>query len=185
MSATSDVGLTRADLDDFPDDGLRRELIDGRLYVSPRPRRRHQEVMWTLGAALVDYKRAHGGTAIADFNNDYSPGTHLEPDGAFVLAEHAYRCTEMGIEGPPDVVVEISSPSTRGHDLVRKRAVYEREGVPEYWFLDLDRDQVLVFELVDGAYCEPHVVGRGEVLTSHVLPGFAAPVDDLLLVPPG
>ena len=183
MSATSDTGLTRADLDDFPDDGLRRELIDGRLYVSPRARRRHQEVMVYLAWALLNYERAHGGMAIVDFNNDYSPTTHLEPDGAFVLAEHAYRLTEMGVEGPPDVVVEISSPSTRGHDLVRKRAVYEREGVPEFWFLDLDRDQVLVFRLMDGTYAEPRVVGRGETLTSEVLPGFAAPVDDLLLVP--
>ena len=185
MSATSDTGLTRADLDDFPDDGLRRELIDGRLYVSPRPRRRHQRVMIRLGEALLDFERAHGGEAIIDFNNDYSPTTHLEPDGAFVLAAHSERLTEMGIEGPPDVVVEISSPSTRGHDLLRKRAVYEREGVGEFWFLDLDRDQVLVFGLVDGVYGEPRVVGRGGTLTSQVLPGFSAPVDELLQVPPG
>lgn len=185
MSATSDVGLTRADLDDFPDDGLRRELIDGRLYVSPRPRSRHQRVMVELAIALGLYGRVHGGTAIVDFNNDYSPTTHLEPDGAFVLAEHPERLTEMGIEGPPDVVVEISSPSTRGHDLVSKRAVYERERVTEFWFLDLDHDQVLVFTLVDGEYGEPRVVGRGETLTSEVLPGFSTPVDELLLVPPG
>lgn len=181
MAAPVETGLTRADLDRFPDDGLRRELIDGVLYVSPKARTRHQRVMLWIGRLLLNYEEAHGGTVIIDTNDDFSDVTHLEPDAVYVLPEHQDRIGEMGVEGAPDLVVEISSPSTRHHDLIRKRAVYEREGVPEFWFVDLDVDRFEVYRLTgDGRYGPPLLVGRGETLTSPLLPGLALPIDDAL-----
>jgi Uma2 family endonuclease len=174
------TGLTRDDLDAFPDDGLRRELIDGELFVSARPALRHQMVMARLIWMLVSYCDEHGGLAVTEPNNDYSPRDHIEPDLVVVRADHQDRLSARGIEGAPDVVVEISSPSTRGYDLVRKRAFYEREGVVEYWFVDLDEDVVIVHRLRDGAYGMPVFFARGTTLTSPVLPGLVADVDALL-----
>ncbi|MGH8899371.1 MAG: Uma2 family endonuclease [Egibacteraceae bacterium] len=57
---------------------------------------------------------------------------------------------------------------------------YERFGVLEYWFVDLDENRILVFRLEDGRYAEPHVFGADDLLESKRLPGFAAPVDRLL-----
>lgn len=85
-----------------------------------------------------------------------------------------------GVEASPDLVVEISSPSTRRHDLIRKRAVYEREGVPEYWFVDLEHDLVQAYRLDGGRFGEPVVAGRGQRLASPLLPGLEIDVDEVL-----
>jgi Uma2 family endonuclease len=179
------TGLTRADLDGFPDDGQRRELIDGELFVSPKPARRHQRVLGRVFRLLAAYEDRRGGEAILEPNDDYSQRTHLEPDVVYVAAEHAHRLSPRGVEGAPDLVVEVSSPSTRRFDLIRKRAVYEREGVAEYWFVDLEHDQIQVYRLTGGYYDEPMIVGRGETLTSPGLPGLALDVDEALGPPEG
>lgn len=174
------TGLTRDDLDTFPEDGLRRELIDGELFVSPRPRLRHQTVMARLITLLTLYCDEHGGLAVTEPNNDYSPADHVEPDIVLVRHDHLDRLSRRGVEGPPDLLAEISSPSTRGYDLIRKRAFYEREGLPEYWFVDLDEDVVVVHRLGGGVYGMPEFFSRGTTLTSPRLAGLALDVDQLL-----
>lgn len=178
------IGLTRDDLDAFPEDGLRRELIDGELFVSPRPVYRHQKVMARLITLLTLYCDEHGGEAVTEPNNDYSPRDHVEPDIVLVRHDHLDRLSRRGVEGPPDLVAEISSPSTRGYDLIRKRAFYEREGLPEYWFVDLDEDVIVVHRLRDGAFGMPTFFARGDTLGSPRLAGLAIDVDRLLGPPP-
>jgi Uma2 family endonuclease len=186
MSAPVETGITGLTLDDiyaFPEDKVRREIIDGELFVSPSPTVPHQLIGFNVMRCLAAYQDAHGGLALPVYNNDFSNTTHLEPDAAFVLPEHLDRVRRSGVRGAPDLVVEVSSPSTRSHDRIRKRAVYEREGVPEFWFVDLDHDCVEVYRLADGRYAEPLVVKRGEIVTSPVLPGLAVAVDEILTVP--
>jgi Uma2 family endonuclease len=183
--AASGVGYTRDDLDHFPDDGLRRELIDGELFVSPHGRLRHQQVIARLVVQLWAYAEQHGAQLVPEPNVDFSAITHLEPDLALALPHHVDRLGYMGFERAPDLVVEVSSPSTRRYDLLRKRAVYEREGVAEYWFVDLEHDQIQVYRLDRGVYDEPLVVGRGEKLTSPTLLGLALDVDEALGPPEG
>jgi len=80
----------------------------------------------------------------------------------------------------PDLVVEVSSPSTRRLDLIHKRGLYEREGVAEYWFVDLDEDHVDVHRLDDqGRYGLPRTLGPDAALTCLAAPGLALPVADL------
>jgi Uma2 family endonuclease len=77
-------------------------------------------------------------------------------------------------------VVEVSSPSTRRLELVRKRDVYQRFGVPEYWFVDLEVDRVERCRLDQGRYGPPTILFRGKTPTSPLTPGFSLPVDELL-----
>ncbi len=85
--------------------------------------------------------------------------------------------------GPPDLVVEVSSPSTRRTDVVRKRRVYEREAVPEFWFVDLDADQVHVHRLgADGTYGPPTVVLDDGVLDAVAWPGLRLPAREALVL---
>jgi Uma2 family endonuclease len=174
------TGYTRSDLDRFADDGLRRELIDGELFVSPHAWWRHQQVMARLLVQLYAHAQLHGGEAVTEPNLDYDERTHLEPDLVYVKTEHRQRISAHGLVGSPDLVVEISSPSTRAHDLIRKRAVYEREGVPEFWFVDLDHDEVQVYRLDGPGYGQPTVIGRGEMLSTPLLPGLAIDVEQAL-----
>jgi len=180
---TGITGLTLAWIYALPEDKVRREIIDGKLFVSPGPLLKHQRVAYQISLQLDAYAAAHGGLMLPEYNNDYSDSTHVEPDAGFLLPGHYDRLSKMGVAGAPDLVIEVSSPSTRSHDRIRKRALYEREGVPEFWFVDLDHERFEVSRLVDGRYGPPLVVGRGETLTSDLLPGLAIDVAEVLTLP--
>lgn len=104
----------------------------------------------------------------------------VQPGVLFLGAGKADLVSETPVTVVPDLVAEVSSPSNRRWDRVRKLAVYERFGVAEYWFVDLQQDRIEVFRLVDGRYPEPEVRSPGDVLSSPQLPGFSLPVKDLL-----
>ena len=110
----------------------------------------------------------------------FSTSTVLEPDVLFLGPGHTDRIEDRFIEGPPDIVVEVSSPWTRRLELIRKREVYERFGVPEYWYVDLQSDRVEVHALADGRYGDPRMHYRGDVLTTPLARGLEIPVDEVL-----
>ncbi len=182
MATQAPVPLyTYDDLARFPDDNLRRELIDGELIVTPAPRLRHQDVVMRVSARLFAWVEEHGGKVYpAPTDVYFDDRTVLKPDVLLVRSEHAAKLTEKFVRSAPDVVVEVSSPSTRRLELVRKREVYERFGVPEYWYVDLDADRIEVHRLESGRYPAPRLLRRGETLESPEVPGLSLPVDDVL-----
>jgi Uma2 family endonuclease len=97
--------------------------------------------------------------------------------------KHVGRVEKKFVRPAPDLVVEVSSPSTRRLELVRKRELYERFGVPEYWYVDLDADRVEIYRLDVGGYGKPRILVRGDVLKSPEVPGFALKVADVLGAP--
>lgn len=172
---------TYDDLASFPDDGLRRELIDGELIVTPAPRPRHQDVGASLTARLWLHTQEHGGKVYpAPLDVFFSDEDVVQPDVLFIRPEHQGRIEEKFVRSAPDIVVEVSSPSTRRLELVRKRDLYERYGVPEYWYVDVETDRVEIYRLAEDQYSHPQILGRGDKLTSPLLPGFAVVVDDLM-----
>ena len=184
MSAPVATGLTYDDLASFPqDDRLRRELIDGELYVTPAPVRRHQRAVARITSSLLAYVDVHGGEVLpAPTDVFFSDVTVVEPDVVYVGAD---RVSELGddryIDVAPDLVVEVSSPTTRRLDLIKKRNLYEREGVREYWFVDLEADQVDVHRLDDtGHYGQPTSLGVGGTLSCLAAPGFELSVAQAL-----
>ena len=173
--------LTYADLlERFPEETNQRiELIDGELLMPPAPSVRHQRVVMEIGVRFHLAAKWHGGLALAN-PMDVLLTEHdvVQPDVLYLLPEHA-----EGAERPLtrlDLAVEVSSPSTRRTDTVRKRDLYERHGVREYWFVDLDADRIPVYRLEGGRYGEPEVLGANDELTTPLLPGLSALVGDLL-----
>jgi Uma2 family endonuclease len=182
MSTPQATGLTVADLEAMPEDMVIRNLIDGELFVTPAPTTRHQRVVVEFIRALADYSDAHGGVVLtAPCAVRLSDRDVPEPDVLYVTASHVDRIGEHYVDGPPDVVVEVSSPSTRRFDLVRKRRLYERFEVPEYWFVDLDADRVESYVLRDGRYPAPTLAECGAQLRSVTLDGFTVAVADLVV----
>lgn len=178
------TGLTYEDLQRFPDDNLRREIIDGELFVTPGPGGRHQDAVLRLGAGLLAWCDEHGAKVyVAPRDVYFSDVSVVEPDVVFVRAEHVERIEERFVRGAPDLVVEVSSPSTRRVDLGRKLELYRRYEVSEYWFVDLDADRVEVYRLASEE--GPRLLGRGSILGSEEIPGFSLPVDELLGPPQG
>jgi Uma2 family endonuclease len=177
------TGLTYQDLlRMFPEeDNLRRELIGGELIVTASPSTRHQDAVAFLVARLYAYAEAHGGrVSPAPLDVYFSETDVVEPDVLFVRAENLERREKRFIRGAPDIVVEVSSPSTRRLELRRKRDLYEREGVPEYWYVDLDADRVEIYRLEGGRYPSPRLLERGDSLTSDQLPGLSLSVERIL-----
>jgi Uma2 family endonuclease len=176
------TGLTYEDLRRFPEDNLRRELIGGELIVTPAPATRHQGAVTFLTIELGLYARQHGGKVFpAPTDVFLSDRDVVEPDVLFVTKANIARVELPFVRGAPDVVIEVSSPSTRRLERVRKRDLYERFGVLEYWYVDLDAERVEINRLADDErYGPPDQVTRAERLGSPLLPGFDVNVDDLL-----
>src|SRR6266536_1353614 len=165
MATQPTTGLTYDDLEKFPEDNFRRELIDGELIVTAAPATRHQRVVLELGAALLDYTKRHGGEVYVAPTDVYFSHTNVvEPDVLFVRAEHISKVEKKLVRSAPDVVVEVSSPSTRRLELIRKHELYRRFGVPEYWYVDLDADRVEIYRLEEELYGRPRLLQRGDTL---------------------
>lgn len=181
QAETGRTGFRYADLAGFPDDNLRREIIDGELIVTAAPATRHQKAVINIAAALLAYQKQHGGQVFpAPTDVFLSDDNVVEPDVIFVGAARVDQVGDRYVEGPPDLVVEISSPSTRRLELVRKRELYARFGVPEYWYVDLEAERVELHRLSEGAYEAPAVLYPGELVASPVLAGFTIPASEAL-----
>ena len=142
--------FTVAELDRMPDDGHRYELMDGVLVVSLRPTTIHQAVAGRLYGVL-------NAVCPEDLLVVPEPAVQLDPQTEFDPDLVVVPLNEVGdakFTAPPLLVVEIRSPSTALFDLNRKKAAYERFGVPSYWIVDPDpaAPELTVFELRDGRY---------------------------------
>ena len=165
------TALTYADLASFPDDGLRREIIDGALIVTPAPRLHHQEIVGRLFLAIAGFVAQHGGgkVYVAPADVVLSDRNVVEPDILFVATDQAEILTESNVQGPPALIIEVLSESRI--DRVRKRDLYARFGVGEYWVVDPDADRVEVYRPTADGYAKPEIFEPGESLTYSRLPG--------------
>src|SRR4030095_14454680 len=93
----------------------------------------------------------------------------VEPDLLFLTNERlAEITTSPWVKGPPSLVVEIGSPSTRQRDATIKRRLYERVGVDEYWIIDPELDTIDVYRHIEGGYQRTAQLSleAGDVLTT-------------------
>lgn len=177
--------LRYEDLDALPDDGCRHELIDGEHFVTAVPVPPHQRILVRLMVSLASHVAATGGgeVLVGPVDVVLSPHDVLEPDLIFVSDERRHLVTDRCVEGPPDIVVEILSPSTRRRDRTVKRRLYMEAGVLEYWIVDPARATVSLIRAVTPPGREESlelVAARGGTLTSRLLPGWQLHLADLL-----
>ena len=179
----SPVKFTYEDFLLFPEDGKRRELIDGDHFVSPSPLFKHQDIVVNLTIILGAFlKRTRCGNLLcAPMDVVLSEWDVVEPDLLYVSAARATIITEKNIQGAPDLVVEILSPSSRKTDEIIKRKLYERHGVSEYWIIDPELETVKVYRSVDGRYVRVTELAReaDATLTSPQFPGLSIPLIEI------
>lgn len=142
MPRPSTIRYTWADYLSTPEDTSRRyEIVDGELFVTAAPRARHQQVAMNLGRVMANLAIAHalGEVLAGPIAVHLHDELVVEPDVIFIRADRlAIIDPEGGVEGPPDLVVEILSPSNRSYDRNLKRKHYLENGIPELWILDAD-----------------------------------------------
>lgn len=165
----------------LPADGWRYEVIEGELYMNPAPRPRHQETVIniaTLMSLFVSARRI--GKVYTSPIDVILPGlaTPVQPDILFIAAGRLEMVKEAFIEGPPDLIIEVLSPSNWLDDRRTKFRVYALAGVREYWIVDADRCQIEVFQLEGQRYAQVGRYEAGERVSSAVMAGFSLAVDE-------
>ena len=160
---------------------VRYELIDGELVFMPSPKEIHQRLLGKLIVALYGYeiRRSSGYVYIAPFDVVLSDTVVLQPDLLYISNERSHIITDANVQGAPDLVVEIISPSDPNRDKIRKRAIYARHSVGEYWLVDPYVRNITVLMLDGDGYETDGIYGIGDTLTSPTLLGFALDVSDL------
>ena len=172
--------LTYEDYAKTPE-GERWELIDGELTMPPSPREAHQSVQAGLGASMHLYVRERdlGRVYFAPFDVVLSDSDVVQPDLIFVSKARLHIITEDNVQGAPDLVVEIRSPSTARQDWTTKRDLYQRHGVLEYWLVDPEAATIAVLLPDEGELKVAGVYGEGDVLTATALEGFNVTLADI------
>ena len=153
--------LTYADLQALPDDRNRYELIDGELLVSAAPNTAHQRAVAALYRLLFSTAPAGFEVFFVPYDWYVDDRNVYEPD---LLVAASDDLTDRYLPHPPVLAVEVLSPSTRRTDLVRKRAAYERAGLPHYWLVDPVVPSLTVLERVGGRLVEVLAVKDDEVV---------------------
>jgi Uma2 family endonuclease len=183
MVARPEVKLTIEDYRTLPETGPQYQLIDGELYrMTPAPRFRHQKVVAALIHELFAFVSAHGLGEVVGSPVDVYLSRHdvVQPDVLFVSNARKDRVTELGVEGAPDLAIEVLSPSTRELDLGAKKGLYARHGAIEMWVVDLEDETLAVYELARDADRPARTIARPEAVTSPLFPGLALPLARIL-----
>jgi len=147
--------LTYEDYLQLPENGgTRYEILDGDLAVTPAPLTRHQRVSRNLGRILDAYvhSRHLGELFYAPTDVILAETSVVEPDLLFVVAARASIISRRAIEGPPDLMIEILSPTTAKRDRETKLKLYARYGVAHYWILDPDGRWIELYENDGGSF---------------------------------
>ena len=169
---------TYQDYLDIPGDD-RYELINGEFILVSAPNTGHQTVGIRLGSRMyffVEEDNDLGRVFVAPTEvilTDPEGINIVQPDIIFVSRERERIITRANIQGAPDLLVEILSPSTGRRDRTTKRDLYARHGVKEYWIADPDAQTVSVMLLKDGEYDVVGNYGIEDTLTSPTLEGFS------------
>jgi len=141
--------------------------------MSPSPSFYHQKILLRLSTSIDTYLEDHPiGTAVfspCDVRLDES--TVYLPDLFFVRNNNPRVVIDRTVSGPPDLVVEILSPSNFREDRIPKRAAYARAGVEEMWIIDPEARQIEVYMLAQGLDVAPMIVREPDSFSPAIFPG--------------
>jgi Uma2 family endonuclease len=168
---------TYADYAALPEpEGYRYEIIDGVLYMAPAPVPEHENISSLVAARLVAVVDDAGLGRVFGSPDIDVDGSTLRPDAVVVLNANAGAVAEKRLVGPPDLVVEIASPSTAAYDRDAeqgKQGAYARIGVREYWIVDPQTRSIEVMVLDDDHYTSLATFTGDDEVRSRVLPELA------------
>lgn len=145
-------------------EGVLCEVIENTIYMSPAASFTHQIVKGSIMAKFLALAKKNklGVVIDAPFDVFLDENNAFQPDILFISKNNPGRIDPNGgFEGVPDLVVEILSPSNRQHDLQKKKVVYEKCGVKEYWIVEPFTREVIGYYLEKKSYKEfPKAKGK-------------------------
>ncbi len=180
----ADIKFNYYDYTLLPED-KRYELIEGDLFMTLSPITLHQLVSMRLEHALSDHvhKKKSGLILVAPIDVVLSDEDVVQPDILFISRERKGIVGEKNIQGAPDLVVEILSPTTADRDLVIKKKLYAKFAVKEYWICNPSAKTVEVMTWTDKGFKTVQVYPENGIVRSEILPDFSVPVSPLFEEP--
>jgi Uma2 family endonuclease len=148
----------------------RYELVHGVVLMSPSPLPIHSRIARRIDFQLTAFEQTTGRiVSFGDTDVRFDDSTVYRPDISVYLTERLPKRVNR-LQTPPDLVIEVLSPSNRGLDLMTKRNDYERYGVGEYWIVDPANGDVRGWKRVGVRFED--VAITGDSLPSSAIPGF-------------
>lgn len=166
------VKFTPADCGNF-------QLISGQIIFKETPNPSHQAISGLLIVYLGGFiiENNLGELFAAPMDVVFTEHDTFQPDLLFITQERLNIIGENKIEGSPDLVVEILSPSNDTNDAERrpmsyKKHIYEITGVKEYWLINVEKQSLTLYKQVDNELRWQRDIQKNEVLTSDIIKGF-------------
>jgi Uma2 family endonuclease len=175
---------TSLDLDLFPDDGKRYEIIDGELYVSKQPSWQHQLVCGQVHLLLQLWSnQSHLGMAALAPGLVFADDEDVVPDVIWI--SHQRLQTALWPDGKlhtsPELVVEVLSPGSANErrDRELKLKLYSLRGADAYWIVNWQERRIAVYGRTEGVLALERTLADTDTLQSSLLPGFTCEVRQL------
>lgn len=160
------------------------QLVEGELIVSPAPAFWHQDISMRLSAAIHNHVVANdlGYVATAPVDVVLSPTDTPQPDIVFIAKLRRAIITDANIQGAPDLVVEIVSPTSDRRDRQTKFALYARFGVAHYWIVDPRLRLLDEYSCSGNKYETVREWRAEEVFMPRLFSGLSIPLDEVFPV---
>ncbi len=175
---------TSADLELFPEDGKRYEIIDGELFVTRAPHSKHQKVCGRLFAVLDSWSRSTGlGETELRAGLIFSESNEVIPDLMWLSRQRYDALIDSSghFPGASELVIEVLSQGKENErrDRELKLKLYSSRGVMEYWIADWRTKQIEVYRRKDGILKLQLTLYFTDYLSSLLLPGFICPLQQI------
>ena len=173
MLQTKAPQITRYDYEGMPEGPPYYQVVEGDLIMSPSPATYHQIIAGRIYSLILRFleRKPIGEVFIAPLDVFLTDVNIYQPDVVFVSNRRRSMITEHGIEGAPDLVVEILSPGTARLDKGSKRKIYGRTGVTELWLVDPVARLIHIYDLAKNPETPAMTYSEKAVFTSPLLPG--------------
>lgn len=160
------------------EEGAPFQLIEGELVMSPSPIVRHQQLVLRFALLIETFLISHptgGSVIISPMDILLDDENILQPDVLYISPERKHIIGDR-INGAPDLVIEVLSPSNAYYDLKKKKAIYERFGVKEYLIADPETSDIQQLLLEDELFLAPKTFGLTDKISVMTIPGLSLSV---------
>ena len=159
----------------------RYELLDGRLVPVPSRNTAHQTVSIRLMTEMYFFVEENGLGRLypAPFDVLFTDFDVVQPDLLLICGNREHIITPDNVQGAPDLIVEVLSPSTSRMDWRDKRELYALHGVREYWIVDPTHRIVSILQLRNDVLEITQICTEGDAVESTVLEGFSVSLAEL------
>ncbi|MEO3402778.1 Uma2 family endonuclease [Mucilaginibacter sp. CAU 1740] len=158
------------------EEGTPFQLINYDLIRSPSPIPIHQVISVKITQAIanfLDQKEDNGFLVSAPMDVMFNDVNVLQPDILYISENRVAELVKNRLEGAPDLIIEILSPSNAYYDLRQKKDIYEKFGVKEYIIIDPVQENADLYLLQNGVYHLHQKAQKNEILNSVILQGLS------------